>query len=262
MSAVVTSSNRSSKARAVATAAGEQHTIARSVFLHLAPGALTALVYALAVPGILGDGYPPLLAMLIAVVVVVVPLELGELFRQGRAANGTSLRGVVAYRRPMPLWQYAAIALGFVVFAFLASGAVGLLESALLPTLWAGFPRQLMLTGEPSAYAGFARGAVVATFALAIPLNWVVAPVVEELYFRGYLLPRLSRLGFWAPVLNDALFTLYHLWQPYAYLSIAVAMIPLAWLVWRKQNVYLGIVLHILINVLGNLYLFAGVLGS
>ncbi len=263
MSAVVASSSRSLPRAVISAAAEQQHSIARSVFLHLAPGALTAVVYALVVPGVLAAGYPPLLALLIAVVVVVVPLELGELLRQGRAAScRISLRGAVPYRRPMPVWQYAAIALGFVVFAFLASGATGLLESALLPTLWAWFPAHLILTGQPSAYAGFARGAVLTTFALVVPLNWVVAPVVEELYFRGYLLPRLSRLGFWAPVLNGLLFALYHFWQPYAYLSIAAAMVPLAWLVWRKQNVYLGIVLHVLINVLGNLYLFAAVLGS
>jgi membrane protease YdiL (CAAX protease family) len=46
---------------------------------------------------------------------------------------------------------------------------------------------------------------------LGLVLSGVVAPVVEEMYFRGYLLPRLSRLGRWAPVLNVTLFALYHL---------------------------------------------------
>jgi len=55
--------------------------------------------------------------------------------------------------------------------------------------------------------------------------------------------------------------TLYHFWQPYAYLSIFVVMAPLAWLVWRKQNLYLGIAMHCALNVLGNLVLFAGILG-
>jgi AcrR family transcriptional regulator len=39
--------------------------------------------------------------------------------------------------------------------------------------------------------------------------------VVEELYFRGYLLPRISRFGGWAPVINCCLFALYHFWQPF-----------------------------------------------
>jgi hypothetical protein len=43
---------------------------------------------------------------------------------------------------------------------------------------------------------------------------------VEEYYFRGYLLPRLSRFGSLAPVINVALFSLYHFftpWQAYAH---------------------------------------------
>jgi membrane protease YdiL (CAAX protease family) len=39
--------------------------------------------------------------------------------------------------------------------------------------------------------------------------------VVEEMYFRGYLLPRISRLGAWAPLVNTVLFSLYHLFTPW-----------------------------------------------
>ena len=39
--------------------------------------------------------------------------------------------------------------------------------------------------------------------------------MVEELYFRGYLLPRISRLGAWAPLVNTVLFSLYHLFTPW-----------------------------------------------
>ena len=37
-------------------------------------------------------------------------------------------------------------------------------------------------------------------------MSGIAVPVVEELYFRGFLLPRLSRLGIWAPILEMALF--------------------------------------------------------
>ena len=43
----------------------------------------------------------------------------------------------------------------------------------------------------------------------------IIGPTVEELYFRGPLLPRIDRLGAWAPVLNSGLFALYHFWSPW-----------------------------------------------
>jgi hypothetical protein len=36
-------------------------------------------------------------------------------------------------------------------------------------------------------------------------LNGVIGPVVEELYFRGFLLPRMEGLGRWAPLVNVTL---------------------------------------------------------
>ncbi|MEE9601175.1 MAG: CPBP family glutamic-type intramembrane protease [Thermoplasmata archaeon] len=40
------------------------------------------------------------------------------------------------------------------------------------------------------------------------------APVVEEPYFRGNLLPRVSHLGRTAPFVSAVLFYAYHFWMP------------------------------------------------
>jgi membrane protease YdiL (CAAX protease family) len=44
----------------------------------------------------------------------------------------------------------------------------------------------------------------------------IIGPLAEELNFRGYLLPILSKLGKWAPLVNFSLFILYYFWQPNA----------------------------------------------
>ena len=44
-------------------------------------------------------------------------------------------------------------------------------------------------------------------------------PIVEELYFRGYLLPRMEWMGRWAPLVNVSLFSLYHFWSPWQILG-------------------------------------------
>ncbi len=243
--------------------ADEQHSIPRSILLHLAPGALITIFYLFIAQNVVTRGLPPLFAMLMAILFVAIPVEFGELMRKGRAHNGRiSLRGIIGYCRPMPVWQYFILTMIFLVFALFVSGIAGLLDFTFGQYLWNWFPPQFVLTSQVAAYAGYSRTALAWTFALTAVLNWFAAPIVEEMYFRGYLLPRLSRLGVYAPILNGLLFTLYHFWQPYAYISIFAVMAPLAWIVRRKQNLYLGIIIHSALNIVGNLFLFVGILGQ
>ncbi len=73
------------------------------------------------------------------------------------------------------------------------------------------------------------------------------------MYFRGYLLPRLSRLGLWAPVVNLVLFTLYHAWQPWLYPTLLLALFPVIAAVWRTRSVRLDILTHCALNLIGGL---------
>jgi membrane protease YdiL (CAAX protease family) len=73
--------------------------------------------------------------------------------------------------------------------------------------------------------------------------------VVEELYFRGYLLPRISRFGAWAPLINMVLFSLYHFFTPWQNLGRIVGLLPMVYTVWWKRSIYVSIAVHVLGNV-------------
>ena len=97
----------------------EQHSLRRSVILHLLPGALIVTWFIVAAPQVVKLGSPPGLALLIGFLVVGIPLELGYLLYQGKKRNGTvSLRGIVVYREPMPIWQYLALFFLLLILAF------------------------------------------------------------------------------------------------------------------------------------------------
>jgi CAAX protease family protein len=100
---------------------------------------------------------------------------------------------------------------------------------------------------------------MIITLAACIPLTGLSFPIIEELYFRGFLMPRLSHLGRWAPVLSAVLFSLYHLWSPWVFLSRIIFFSPGVWLVWRKQDLRLSIGMHagttFLLQTLGTLAL-------
>lgn len=82
-----------------------QHSLPLSVFLHLCPGVVILGLYLLLQPLFTALGYPPLVALL-AAAVVVVGLELGHLVREGYRRNGRcSLSGIVLYcnkSKPLP----------------------------------------------------------------------------------------------------------------------------------------------------------------
>ncbi len=55
----------------------EQHTVGKSVLLHLLPGFLIGMCYFALVPVTGQLGYPSIATLMLTVIVVLVPFELG-----------------------------------------------------------------------------------------------------------------------------------------------------------------------------------------
>jgi membrane protease YdiL (CAAX protease family) len=88
----------------------------------------------------------------------------------------------------------------------------------------------------------------------------IATPITEELYFRGFLLPRMARWGIWAPLISVALFSLYHFWLPWENPTRIIALLPLVYAVQWKRNIYLSIAVHSLLNTIGSIGLLMLVL--
>jgi CAAX protease family protein len=80
---------------------------------------------------------------------------------------------------------------------------------------------------------------------------------------RGALLPRLPPAphdGLWAPLLDTVLFSLYHFWAPWQFLSRIAGVAPYVYVVRWKRNLYLGLAVHMLLNGIGSATVIALVL--
>jgi len=99
-------------------------------------------------------------------------------------------------------------------------------------------------------FGRYSTGALLLTWSLGLVLNAFAGPVVEELYFRGYLLPRISRFATLAPVMNAVLFSLYHFFTPWQNVGRVLGLLPMVYAVWWKRDIRIGIAVH----VLGNLF--------
>ncbi|MEV6769655.1 CPBP family intramembrane glutamic endopeptidase [Nocardia sp. NPDC051030] len=80
---------------------------------------------------------------------------------------------------------------------------------------------------------------------ICLPLTGVSLPLIEELYFRGFLLPRIAHLRGWAPVVSTVVFALYHLWSPWVFVSRVIFTFPGYWFAWREKDIRLSIGMHV-----------------
>jgi membrane protease YdiL (CAAX protease family) len=101
---------------------------------------------------------------------------------------------------------------------------------------------------------------LIGTHVASVVIVGVAAPIVEELYFRGFLLPRVGWMGRWAPVWNTVLFTCYHFWSPWRFVTRVVFSLPVVYTVWRTRSISVGIWWHCLGNVIGELITLAAVM--
>lgn len=224
-----------------------RHTLPQSLFLHLLPGVLGGAAYYALAPLVRAWGFPTLAALILAGIFVLVPVELGLVCAGSRREGSVSPLGAVRYRQPLPLPQY----LLWVPVIFLSSAAlmtlltpVGDALGALFQWMPETFRVGMGLTGE------YSRPVLIATYLTGLLAVVVIVPVVEEIYFRGYLLPRLPVSGRWAPLAHSGLFALYHTWTPWMVVTRTIGVLPLIYVVRWKKNLTLGILAHCLLNVI------------
>jgi sodium transport system permease protein len=147
---------------------------------------------------------------------------------------GFAFRRTLALRRPPLLGFLAAVLIGSSAWAVVA----GLLIRLLPPpeSLVRALEQLLLLDGAPAP----------------LWLVWLVIAVTpalcEEMFFRGFVLSGLRRLGLWPAILTCAL--LFGVAHSSVYRLIPTFFIGLllSWLVWKTGSIWTGIVAHALNN--------------
>jgi membrane protease YdiL (CAAX protease family) len=220
-----------------------------AVALHLVPGIGLLTVYLAAVPALRAAGLPPLWGLLAGIGLVLVPVELGLVVGSLRR-RGLGLRRPVRADLPALVLALAAAlvlpGLGVALEPWLAAGPFGWLPD------WYGAG----LADVGTWSAGVQAATLAGWFLLAV----VLGPIAEELYFRGWLLPRMPGGRTGSAVASAALFALYHLWQPQAVVTVLLTALPLVALVRRRGTVVLSVLVHCTVNLVAFGALLAGVL--
>jgi len=222
------------------------------IALHLFPGLLiTAAYYSLA-NFLTQRSIPAYIALMLTILVCLVPVLLGIMWL---SRHQSRLKHLLApeksYRYSGTLLEHTllpfALCLVFLVFAWLARPLTQLLKQHLSSWVPAHAGDQSLMEGMRNCSLPVRRIGIW----MGILFSGITAPVVEEIYFRGFLLPRMEYLSTKAPLINALLFAVYHFFAPWNIPVIFLGFIPIAYIVWIRKNVRIGIIAHCLINLWG-----------
>ena len=157
----------------------------------MAPGLAILGLYLVLAPWALERGYPALWALLWAASAGIA-MQAVHLAWAGRRRNGRwSLEGIVTYREKVSLGKGAMWTV-LVSAAGIAAVAVSLpIESWLREALFSWLPEWYFYS-NPQGLSGYPAELVRQVLWLRLILDGIILPVIEELYFRGYLMPALS----------------------------------------------------------------------
>jgi membrane protease YdiL (CAAX protease family) len=226
------------------------------IVLHVAPGIVFAVAFFALSWMLIRRGLTGYLALMLSIPLCLVPVEIGVMLIWTKRSTGqSSLAEAIGYRHKGTVVDYVVWPLLLFLFWGVLSIALGPISQDLDALLSAWLPawatQESLIAGVMSCPPSQRN----TTLLLAVLLSGFVAPVVEELYFRGFLLPRMEHWGWAAPVVNSLLFALYHFYFPGNVPGIFVVFLPIACVARIKKNWRIGAVVHSMFNLWGVLSL-------
>jgi membrane protease YdiL (CAAX protease family) len=224
-----------------------EHSMWQSVLWHLLPGILGGIAYYLIVDYVNELGFPSIVALIISGSLIIVPFQMGVLIFKSRNNDQKLFGETVRYFEPLKFWEYIFWVFVIIMISGSIMGVMGPVAEYLQKAISGWIPSKMII--DMGLSAEFTKSKLIITYILYLLFVVIIVPAVEELYFRGYLLPRMpTRLTKWRPIFHTTLFAIYHIWSPWMIVSRIFGVLPLTYVVIRKRNIYLGIISHCLLN--------------
>ena len=94
-------------------------------------------------------------------------------------------------------------------------------------------------------------------------LGWILNIVGEELWYRGWMLPRQeASFGNKAWIVNAVMFTFQHTFQPWNMLAMLPGSLFVCYAVQRRKKTWLSILWHGILNISLLFFLIQGVVSG
>ena len=229
----------------------------------LLPG-LASLAVFLPVALLLQDtGIPIMAALFIGILLGEVPVSWWLMIRGVRREGGELSADALFPWRTSPgrlrlVFLGIPLAIGGMIIVF---GLASALEPAIREALFGWVPGSLVLEAGPEGMMEASRAGVITLWILSGVVGVGIGGVTQELYHRGFLLPRTAHIGAWAVPFNAGAFAVMHLAAPWGWPFFFLAALLWGAAVYRWRSVQLGLAGHIGMLALGWVFMTLAVLG-
>ena len=195
---------------------------------------------------------PHILLLCILGTFTLVPIELGIILKASKNEYGKySLQSAFTGQEKISVWKV-------LIIAFIFFGVAGLLSSFIAPIEYQVFAeiRSDVLNSLPKGFdwtnyeylKTFSKPILIITCAYYAIFNVLIAPITEELFFRGYLTSHYEKQTSFTPIIIATLFSLYHFWLPFNNVFRILVFAPVAYIAYKKKNLYISICFHCFCN--------------
>ncbi|MDR0839815.1 MAG: CPBP family intramembrane metalloprotease [Christensenellaceae bacterium] len=223
----------------------KQFSIPKFLGLAFLPGAVI-LAWSLILANPALGNLPILLAVLLAIPLGLIPVDL-LVIKYFSRKEGVEFMEAVGNKVEIPFKKALPIVLGIFVFIIGLAAFLPAIEHEFWQPIFVWLPDWFRF--DKITYDAIPQNLIVIIVVINLIFNGVLGPITEELYFRGFLLPRIERLGKLAPLLDSILFTIYHFFNPFELIFRFVAFAPIAYTAWWKKSFYLSAAIHCLANL-------------
>ena len=208
---------------------------------------------------------PYILLFCILGTVILLPMELGMIISASKKEYGMySLKSALEGQEQLALWKIVLIAFVFFGIAGLLSAFVAPIENHIFSVARSNLLSNLPIGFDWTNYEyikSFSKPTLIFTCVYYCIFNVLIGPIIEELFFRGYLTSHYKKQGVLTPILIAVLFSLYHFWLPFHNIFRILAFAPVAYVAYKKKNIYISIWFHCMCNlfsVVGFVFLVMG----
>lgn len=196
---------------------------------------------------------PHILLFCILGTFILVPMELGVILSASKKEYGIySLKSAFLEQEKIAIWKVLIIAFLFFGIAGLLSAFIAPIENQIFAEVRSSVLRSLPIGFDWTNYEymkSFSKPILIFTCIYYGIFNVFVGPITEELFFRGYLTSHYKIQNSFTPILIAILFSLYHFWMPFNNVFRILAFAPVAYVAYKKKNLYIAMCFHCLCNL-------------
>ncbi|MBI9010823.1 MAG: CPBP family intramembrane metalloprotease [Clostridiales bacterium] len=216
------------------------------VVLHLLPGVMINLGYLMALKIEALNSLPRSILLGISGSICAVIFELGYLLYITKKETGSyNIFRILGYKKVLSLKAN----LGYTFVLIMTVGAlmklIGPFSEKVFEQVFFFISTEYNFVQDMSL---FSKNLIIWATVVSFLNFTLLVPIIEELYFRGYLLPRMKWMGSFGVIVHTLLFAVYHFWSPWLILARFIALTPLFYIVYKKKSILLGIFVHCLAN--------------